>query len=327
MATVYAQAQEDSTHVYKSIFGEDSTQWNELRIDHDCQSIGFHTYRFKANHAFDSVGDDGATYCLIDFASNPYRIMGEYIWIRLVESEKHDRVYLQYLPAYLDSSIHELLVMDLNLQEGDTFLIRRIRYDYAHLDSIYDSIPVVVDSVYYEDSVKHIRFDSVWRCYYSGFYSDLQIVPLEFIEGLGTSFGCFYQTIDRWYNYDYELNNIMQCCFHDGEKVYGCTWFPYYSWFTDSCFVDIYFDGGAVSETGKEYYTLFPNPHDGGTSLYNPEGRFIKLEVYDMSGRRMLTAESSETSIPIEMTSWPAGVYLIRIEENGQVSYLKSVKQ
>ena len=55
---------------------------------------------------------------------------------------------------------------------------------------------------------------------------------------------------------------------------------------------------------------LVPNPADGLVRVVAPDG-LRGIEVYDMSGRRMLVLTASSTESSFNVTGWPAGTYIV----------------
>ena len=55
---------------------------------------------------------------------------------------------------------------------------------------------------------------------------------------------------------------------------------------------------------------LVPNPADGLVRVVAPDG-LRGIEVYDMSGRRMLVLTDTSTESSFNVTGWPAGTYIV----------------
>ena len=55
---------------------------------------------------------------------------------------------------------------------------------------------------------------------------------------------------------------------------------------------------------------LVPNPADGLVRVVAPDG-LRGIEVYDMSGRRMLVLTASSTESSFNVTGWPVGTYIV----------------
>ncbi|MDX9854631.1 MAG: hypothetical protein RBS81_12680, partial [Tenuifilaceae bacterium] len=147
---------------YASIFGDESTSWNLF------QEIGD---GFDTDSLF--VVKDTTINDLEYKAIN--NLYGERWFLR--ESIDKSKVYL-YSPNLSES---EFLVLDLTLQKLDTFFIGVNRNDI-----------LIVDSVFTIDGRKHIRFNYVIE--FAGGNE-----KFEFIEGVGSNFGPFYQGIEPYY--------------------------------------------------------------------------------------------------------------------------------
>ena len=57
---------------------------------------------------------------------------------------------------------------------------------------------------------------------------------------------------------------------------------------------------------------IVPNPADGLVRVVAPDG-LRGIEVYDMSGRRMLVLTDTSTESSFNVTGWPAGTYIVII--------------
>ncbi|MDE6515857.1 MAG: hypothetical protein K2L03_07455, partial [Bacteroidales bacterium] len=148
------------------------------------------------------------------------RAEDEKFWVR--ESEAHDKVWVR-LPW--DTTEEEFLVVDMNLSEGDSFMvdmgIDTIRLCDTTWDTegnapvivcmdtvVYTEICYVVDSVYYLEHpggvLKHIRLHPQDYHGYTEALEDAGLLGidcawrshhLEFIEGVGTNLGFVYRRL------------------------------------------------------------------------------------------------------------------------------------
>ncbi|NUO01324.1 MAG: T9SS type A sorting domain-containing protein, partial [Saprospiraceae bacterium] len=85
-------------------------------------------------------------------------------------------------------------------------------------------------------------------------------------------------------------------------------------------------NGGVTSQTETDTAPFsvraFPNPTDGAVSLDLSAyaNHRVRLEVYDLQGRRLKVQEAGETTIgavPLDLSAFPNGVYHIRILSEG----------
>ena len=299
-ATVSAQG--DSVHVYKSIFGQDSTEWNEIRL----QGAWGRTLVCKVYQDDDTIHRDEVAYRRIHASIwHDYIECYESYPLFMRETENHDKIYLIFKQDY-PAEEYEVLVMDLTLQVGDTFLIKT----YNKWDKTLNNLYPVVDSIYYDElGMKHLLFNQ------SRQIMDWELdISLEFIEGMGPSWGCFHQSVGEDYSF-------LSCYWRDGEHMF--------SFFEDHPYIDCLYwnQEGAVPQTVEGNYQLFPNPHRGITMLDNPEGHNLAIIVYDTQGRKRLEVITADTAIPIDMSGWESGVYIIQLMANGNVYFIKSVKR
>ena len=117
---------------YQSLFGSETSTWHIARFIHSTDWGGAHTAVLAA---LTDTTQEPEAWC-------PVTANGD-TTLFLMESSDRSRLYLRY-PG--DTVAH--LLMDLNLQTGDTLPV--------HFRNGTDTL-AVVDSVYYMDSLKHIR--------------------------------------------------------------------------------------------------------------------------------------------------------------------------
>ena len=114
----------------------------------------------------------------------------------------------------------EILVSRMDLETGDKFYFTPFANDYDYhfenLQTDENGSYTIVDSIYYEDNRKHIRFEAVYHAY-------INYTQLTFIEGVGPniSFDPFYK--DWWaicfncYETESVLMKIKFPLFHEEE--------------------------------------------------------------------------------------------------------------
>ncbi|MDE5606875.1 MAG: T9SS type A sorting domain-containing protein [Bacteroidales bacterium] len=145
-------------------------------------------------------------------------------WVR--ESEAHDKVWVR-LPW--DATGQEFLVVDMNLEKGDIFVMDRRNETVTLSDTIWDTVEeaiiirykdtvitkeicYVVDSVYHLEHpggmLKHIRLNPQGYDGYTNALEDTWVYGtdcnwrsrhLEFIEGVGSNLGFVYQRLGASY--------------------------------------------------------------------------------------------------------------------------------
>jgi len=184
---------------YKSIFGSQSTQWNEFTYSLSSWTCVLSSYS-------DTIMNT-KTYKRITFSGNNCFTTG-YNEIFLREDTLQGKAWVYDL--YHND---ERLIMDLSLNVGDTF---RIYPNSTHYDTI-----AIVDSVYLENSLKKVRLNV--NTIYPG--ND----KLTFIEGVGTNVGIDYQVNN------YFLDNFgctyMLCSYKNNQLFYKNS-------YVDTCYIE-----------------------------------------------------------------------------------------
>lgn len=149
---------------------------------------------------------------------------------------------------------HEDLIMDLSLSVADTFVV----YDIVNTP-----YTIYVDSVFYKNSLKHIRLNhNINICG--------KIEKLTFIEGSGTNAGVAYTPLVNW---PYP-NSYLLCHFKDGIKVYGNIFY------NDACF-SCY--TGVNEVKVEDFFTISPNPTTSLVAFSSSE-KISSIEVTDVLG-------------------------------------------
>jgi hypothetical protein len=74
--------------------------------------------------------------------------------------------------------------------------------------------------------------------------------------------------------------------------------------------------------------TTFPNPAVSGVtvSLADPSSIGGLLGVYDQLGRQVLTMRITSMQLQLDVSSWSAGMYFIRVSEGGKAVSAKLIK-
>lgn len=183
-----------SSAQYKSVFGSESTSWNQLVVLLD-ESHTDSIYTSK-----DTI-INATTYKIIYRRSWGGGAPQLYCFLR--ESNDKSQVY-QFYPNDLFSdnpSNKGILVFDLNLKLGEKFIVGD--------DSVKDSL--IVDSVFFDtNNKKHIRFSKYIN-------HPLGKEKFEFIEGVGSNLGLFYGKI----SFSLATRAMYLLCEHqDGVLIY-----------------------------------------------------------------------------------------------------------
>ncbi|MFA6924528.1 MAG: T9SS type A sorting domain-containing protein [Bacteroidales bacterium] len=281
------------SQTYKSIYGKNFTEWNiSVEI---CD--GFATYSFTV--CPDTICSDTIIntrkYKKIVFADGGNICLASYYNKCLFINEDTLNGKLWLYDSYEEK---EYLSMDLNLNVGDTFKMNP--------NTFTDSI-AIVDSVYYENSCKKIRFN----------YVDWPEQKLTFIEGIGPTFGVFFQA--SGYSCS-EPPRLLLCVSKDGKYVYKNK----LQEATDTCF---YFSVNVIEKSKNNIIEIKPNPvqkelnftfhslFDGSIIIYNMLGIIeSKINLKDI------------TTYKTDMTSFKSGIYFVRILNNNLSVTKKIIK-
>ncbi len=73
------------------------------------------------------------------------------------------------------------------------------------------------------------------------------------------------------------------------------------------------FDPSVEDYMSNSYVTLFPNPTTGHCEILCDDGFVKGVQVYDISGRSLMSSEYSDTNVSLDMSDFAPGLYLIRI--------------
>jgi len=83
-----------------------------------------------------------------------------------------------------------------------------------------------------------------------------------------------------------------------------------------------------VGTTDSPRMGLWPNPADGTFWISPPFTGPVQLTVTDALARTVHTGiRTGDAPIMVDASAWPAGVYLLRLEQNGQQFMRKVVKE
>ena len=265
---------------YKSVFGEQSTQWNLL------------------NEIPDAIETD-SVYIMKDSTINGtvYKAVKSYLRgsiYFLRESEDNSKVFY-FNPQLSDK---EFKVLDLTLEKTDTF---KIRGD--------NDVSIVVDSIYDKDGLKHIRFDFLIEIIGSKEH-------FEFIEGIGSNFGLFYQgiSIDQIAEMHYLL-----CTYKDGAHVYNNN----SKRFNGQCKV---FMTNINGNQLCQEVLVYPNPANQILKLKAKDiSQPFNLKIYDFKGLIMKKVSDIACSETIDVSNLPVGIYFYKLDFKDYVIYDKLI--
>jgi hypothetical protein len=279
---------------YKPILKADSTTWH---IIHTPTGFGvIHATGTLYNKQADTI-INGKQYCEL-FEKSLFSLGSSNDHFYLAEDTLTGKAWLYFEGL---SGNEEILIMDMNLNVGDTFFIHNSSTNYT-----------LVDSVFYDAGLKHIRLD------YSQFVqsaSGFQEIPLMFIEGIGPNFSPVFnhpyaglsnppffllcKEEDTLQAFHLEINN------QSGSNL--CT----YSYITD-----------VYENTNQEVMVkVYPNPAaESITVAYDfinmEDGRF---HLYSMDGKLLIEKhlETTARQTIINSAALDNGIYFYTVYSNG----------
>lgn len=87
---------------------------------------------------------------------------------------------------------------------------------------------------------------------------------------------------------------------------------------------------GVDSEFGLSSIRVFPNPSSNGIFNYSQDisaSRNLELSIVDIVGRTLLEQHGDSLEQTVDLSGFPDGVYLLRIDNGKEISSLKVIKQ
>jgi hypothetical protein len=87
-------------------------------------------------------------------------------------------------------------------------------------------------------------------------------------------------------------------------------------------FVDdlkVNYDDASISKLNEVDFSISPNPSSGIFTVSNASGKELKYEVYDVSGKLLFTKNSSQFEEALQLTDYPKGIYMLKLEVDNQV--------
>jgi len=204
----------------------------------------------------------------------------ENVFIR--ENEDASKLYI-----YLSQWNEEHLISDISLQEGDIFNI----YSYGQCESI-------VDSVYFENGLKHIRWHNLYNsetCSIENKYTFTEAVGSDvwfiyhalFSQCLGLN--CF-QNQTTFYKNNRKINNMNFSNFPCG---YISNWF-------------------GINSISEDNYCIFVQREL--IEVFSPSNINADISLYDMQGKLYYSKNIiSDNRFNIITSSLPKGTYILSI--------------
>lgn len=252
---------------YHSAFGKNYTEWNFIALY--CDAGFVETFI----HDKDTVIQNVSYHVLHDFGL-------------LRESQDHSKLWFRDF-----NEEEERLIMDLNLNKGDTFSF--------HL------MDLAVDTTYLENNRKIIEFDFI--PYHCGYYE-----KLRFVEGRGLNFSFRFALSglmdDMW---------LLRCQTKDSVSENFLT-----QYFRESCREGII----ATKNVSEINFTLYPNPADNQINISFDNAKNREIEILDFSGFRQSLLFSADKEVKADISALVPGIYYIQIIEHNTLYASKFLK-
>lgn len=74
-------------------------------------------------------------------------------------------------------------------------------------------------------------------------------------------------------------------------------------------------------------FTISPNPAKTKLNIILPSNDEVKLEVFDVLGKRVYNGAVSQLSSSIDVSNWRSGVYLVRVSNDKETQTKRFIKQ
>lgn len=82
----------------------------------------------------------------------------------------------------------------------------------------------------------------------------------------------------------------------------------------------------SINDEGNEIVSVYPNPsQDGRFTLVSPHK--TTYEVIDFTGKILLSSTVNTGEVQLDLSSFPSGMYFVRMKDNAQYRIIKLVKQ
>ena len=273
---------------YQSVFGNKTTTWvieahnlgTDFQIDFfvekDTILNSFLSYKKIVAH------DNGYTQELLREDTTTGRV-----WFKSL-------TYFTGIPDPSDTI--ERLAVDMTLQIGDTFSLVSDLY----VDGWPDSLSIV-DSVYYNQGLKHIRFKAK-------FDNGTVIEPVTFIEGIGLNYGILWKRLKGRY-----LGQYLLCAYKDSVKVN---------------YTNLRHSGNCYPFTGLnnieiEEISQYPNPLSNEILFLNLPKVELRLMITNILGENIYSSNNITNDMSLEFLS--QGYYLMYIYQNEKVIFQKKI--
>lgn len=213
-----------------------------------------------------------------------------------------------YLRNSNGAATTESLIYNFSLQKGDSVVLS---VDYYNRPTF----PIRVDSIKSEYFAGKIR-----RIFYNEYFPDngwggrTPGVHYQWIEGIGSTS---------------VYNGIYPFSFFDDPKALLCFWQSgQIQYENPEYYTCMFVTVGTKELEAKEPIKIYPNPAKDNfiIELESSTDRNT-LVIYNMNGQEKMRYDQLESVKTIDFSSFPRGIYLIKITNNKKVTYKKMIKE
>lgn len=304
-----ATTAQDTATVYRSVFGDSVTEWYDMyySIGIDCAMA---TTAYVCQSSDDTVTLGGKQYLYSEWHfDNGFYFEDEILYLR--ESEDHSRLYARLYIPHTDSILPEILIMDLNLNVGDTLDKSNLEQWLTAFPNMYsEALTIVIDSIRYIDGRKYLYTR----------YSQYPWHNLVFIEGVGPSMGMYYPAV-RYY----QEFSLLLCCYKDTEPVYRVP-FDDVRVFCDTvenCVIRCGF--GGITELDKSVVSIYPNPADDYIVCDGDFAEPRRALIFNASGKVVGVSHIVGGS-KVDISSLNPGIYFLTVGDGRSLKTHKFIK-
>ncbi len=281
---------------YKSVLGNDTARWSIIGLaDWELtdewmtnKTVSINSLNYRSLSHYSTMG-------------TPININEDIFWEKynpgtlednthyyLRESDDYSKLYI-----YDQEKMQEYLIADLNLNIGDKFYLPKDLYFYNFSNQ---TEYLIVDSVYFENGLKHVQLNSI-NWYFNN--------KLTFIEGIGPNLGILYVYGGLYVNKSvfclqcFKNDNIFYRNNSAGERFQS-----------KSCFFNDITD--KVKNIPSEVFKILNNSNSVQILFENQNKRFFT--IYDLAGKILFTQGNNENRTLIPKKNIRRGLYILKIE-------------